>query len=714
MNKSRKNLLLRFDRALSQDLRAQILILCGLLIISLLLSYILLAFSGTNWVHFCQVHKLRAWLLPLYLLIDANALNNLYIDNDVHGWMLFASTITFLFGMLIFNGLLIGVINNAISNRVDDHKKGLTHYLKAGHYIIMGYDEMVPSIIEDIFQKDKNAYVLILTAFDVLKVKEWLKKSVAKNQMDQIIVNYGQRTAYEYYPEIHLEAATEIYIVGHRSNPAHDAVNIECVDSIRNYLKEHKSAQMPKRITCIFEDLDTSEAFKTSEIFEEVRDLGIEFVPYNFYAGWARQVFATRSYKEKCDPTTPITYPLVYGKGIGPDDKKYVHLVFVGTTNFAVSFAMEAAQMLHFPNFDDKANKPKTLITFIEKNAVKEMPQFITRNQHFFELQSYLYWDLSDDSKDKKEIRETKMLSKEIKSHDFLDVEFEFIKGDVYSKEVQDVIRQWAVDEEGQYLSIFLAFAEQRYNFMMAMNMPDEVYERAIPIFIRQDRADNFVTNLRKVDDKDFKYSCVENGELKTVDRKGRYANLYPFGMDDMAYCSDEKVFRQAKLINFLYNTADYSCNRFKDLTVLAAMGPDRIWEQAEEQWRKLSVALKWSNLYCAYSIPCKLASLRVMRGLEADDKSHDQYSMTEEEVHQLAIVEHNRWNVEKLLMGYRKPKREEDKYEQQLFTKEAIKGNKKLFIHHDIRPFEELDDVRMMDYELTRYIPWVLKMTEK
>lgn len=713
MTKSRKNLLLRFDRALSNSLLKQAGILAGILGIALALSFLFLSFSGSDWVAFCKSKDLKPWLLPIYLIIDANALNVLYMGGNVHGWMLFASSLTYILGVIIFNGMLVAVMVNAIGVRADNHDNGLTHYLNSGHYIIMGYDEMVPSIVEDVFGRNKEAYVLILTGYDVKKVKEWLKKSVARNQMDQIIVNYGQRTAYEYYPEIHLETASEIYIVGHRSNPAHDAVNIECVDSISNYLKEHKSAQMPKRITCVFEDLDTYAAFKTSEIFGEVRGLGIEFVPYNFYAGWARQVFATCSYKEKSHPTEAISYPSIYGKGIGPNDKRHVHLVFVGTTNFAVSFAMEAAQMLHFPNFDEKTNKPKTRITFIEKNAEEEMPQFITRNRHLFEVQSYYYRDLSDKSQDKSEVPITKLLSAEFKSHDFLDVEFEFIKGDVYSKEVQDVIRQWAVDEEGQYLSIFLAFAEQRYNFMMAMNMPDEVYDRTVPVFIRQDRADNFVTNLRKKDNTDFKYSYIENGELKTVDRKGRYANLYPFGMDDMAYCSDEKVFRQAKLINFLYNTADYSCNRFKDLTVLAAMGPDRIWEQADEQWRKLSVALKWSNLYCAYSIPCKLASLRVMRGLKPDDKSHDQYSMTEEEVSQLAIVEHNRWNVEKLLMGYRKSRGSEDKYEHASYAKN-LKKNKELFIHHDIRSFEELDDVRMMDYELTRYIPWILKMTER
>lgn len=36
------------------------------------------------------------WLLPLYLLIDSNALNNLYIDGCVEGRMLFSSSLTYL------------------------------------------------------------------------------------------------------------------------------------------------------------------------------------------------------------------------------------------------------------------------------------------------------------------------------------------------------------------------------------------------------------------------------------------------------------------------------------------------------------------------------------------------------------------------------------------------------------------------------------------
>ena len=130
----------------------------------------------------------------------------------------------------------------------------------------------------------------------------------------------------------------------------------------------------------MFRDLDTYAAFKTSEIFKEVGKLGIEFVPYNFHAGWAKQVFVKRVYKDFDIHGVEYPYPAVYGNGITPDNDKYVHLVFVGTTNLAVAFAMEAANVLHFPN----ANKKRTRITFIDINADKERDEFITRNRHFF------------------------------------------------------------------------------------------------------------------------------------------------------------------------------------------------------------------------------------------------------------------------------------------------------------------------------------------
>lgn len=720
MKKKSKHLLLNFDRALSQSISKQILILVIMMFSMFCLSLLLLGFSHTDWQTYCEAKGINKWLFPLYLLIDGNAFNDLYSFEEVHvgKYMLIISGITYVFGIILFTGALISVMTNMISQRVEDHRNGLIHYLQSGHYVIMGFDDMVPSIINEVFRRDPEAFVLLLSAVDAETISEKLRKSFTDKELKKIIINYGQRTSEEYYKDIHLESAAEIFVVGRRSLPAHDAMNVECVNHICDYLNKvirkgensDDANEMPKHITCVFEDLDTYAAFKTSEIFDKVGKLGIDFVPYNFYAGWAKQLFVNQFYREKSNPEVEIPYPSVYGNGIKPDDAKYVHLVFVGTTNFGVTFAMEAAHMLHFPNFNEDTKRPKTLITFIEKNAETELAQFVTRNRHFFQVQSYYYRDLTQGTSTDMEPQHD-LLAEGLSSYDFLDVEFEFIKGDIYSHQVQDEIKRWATDE-GQYLSIFLSMADQRSNFMLGMNMPDEVYSHQIPVFIRQDRADGFVTQLRAADNQDFPYSTVESGTLTTVQRKGRYANLYPFGMDDMAYCGDDRTFKQAKLINYLYDTADYTLYKFTDLSKLVAMDQNEIWKTANEKWQKLPVALRWSNLYSAYNFPCKLASLRAIRGLDANDTSHDMDEIKQAELDVFGHVEHNRWNVEKLLMGYRKARPEEDKYENDEFAKQLSK-NKKLFIHHDIRPFVELDIVRELDYEIVKYIPWMLKMTE-
>ena len=640
----------------------------------------------------------------------------------VHGWMLIASSLTFVFGALIFNGVIIGIITNSIERRVNNYQKGHIHYLESGHYIIMGYDDMVSSIIAHIFEKDKDAYVLILTSADTTYIREKLLKSFTEKLMKRIIINYGHRVSTDAYKEIHLESSEQVYIVGNHKKSAHDAINVECVDSICRYLNNPQIESRPSRIVCVFKDLDTYAAFKTSEIFKEVGKLGIEFIPYNFYTGWAKQVFVKRQYKDFDNPQLdPYKYPAVFGAGIAPDDTKYVHLVFVGTTNFAVAFAMEAAHVLHFPN----SNKAKTLITFIDINADKEKDEFITRNHHLFEVQSYYYQDLSDEIKPSGRVTHQPLYFnrkngyKEGDDFDFLDIEFEFIKGNVFSKNVQDAINAWAKEHnEKQYLSIFLALAEQRENFVLGMNMPDEVYEKAVPVFIRQDRSDNFVTNLRNADKRGkddklpyYKFNDKEK-KLEKEDRDARYANIYPFGMNETAYSSDEHALKRAKLINYLYSTANYDTYKFQGILALESIPAEKIWAEAEECWKKLTVALKWSNLYSAYTIRIKLATLRKMRGLDVDDTSKDYQSLSEYEVEQIAIVEHNRWNVEKLLMGFRKARKEEDKYEYGEYENKLSK-NKKLFIHHDIRPYNKLNIVKELDREFSRYIPWIMRMTE-
>lgn len=718
MEKKHRAIWLLFDRILAQDIFRQAVILIVILAAVLIVSFVLLSLSGADWITYCNDNNISKWVFPLYLLIDGNAFNSFYVSDNVSGGTVFVAGVIYIIGVIIFTGMLISVMTNMIERRVEDHKEGHIHYLESGHYVIMGFDEMVPSFIRYVFEKDPKAFVLILTSVEAERVKEKLNKTFSKEQLKRVVINYGHRTNPESYKDICLESAEEVFIVGYHSQTAHDAINVECVDAICDYLGGDDIKNKPRRITCVFKDLDTYAAFKTTEIFDEVSKLGIEFIPYNFYTGWAKQVFVKRGHKELSSSGQKIEYPAVYGEGIGPDDKKYVHLVFVGTTNFAVAFAMEAANVLHFPNFNQD-NSLKTRITFIDLNADKEKDEFITRNRHFFEVQDYIYRDLSDPLRPMAYKMPATYFSED--RSNFLDVEFEFIKGDIFSKRVQDEISRWSDATDEQYLSIFLAMANQRNNFVIGMNMSDEVYDNEIPVFIRQDRSDNFVTNLREADANKKPYTRIVGGKTHENIRFSKYSHIYPFGMNESIYCADDKSLKRAKLINYLYNTADYSTNKFQSLLVLAATPKKQIWEEADKMWEGdpqnnkegLSVSLKWSNLYSSYSIRTKLASLRAMRGLTLDDKSKDTQKLSEQEVEELAKVEHNRWNVEKLLMGYRKPHLDEDKYEASGADAKSLSRNKKVFIHHDIRPFKDLDNVKELDFEFTRYIPWIMEMTE-
>ena len=415
MKKRNRKLTLAFDRLLSKSLAKQLLILVGMMAILFAISHLALNLSGDDWKNYCDKKNISRWVFPLYLLIDANSFNSFYTDDFKFSKLtLVICGLTFVAGVLLFTGALISILTNVISQRVEKHNDGLIPYLKSGHYIIMGYDDMVTSIISDIFAKDAKAYVLLLSAVDAKTIREKLHKALTDQQIDHVIINYGLRTSKEFYSDIHLETAEEIFIVGLRSLSAHDAMNVENIDSICSYLKNDvKSGLKPKRITCVFEDLDTYASFKTTEIFKHVGDLDIEFVPYNFYTGWANQVLHLRQYREKSHPKDSFPYPSVYGDGIKADDNKFVHLVFVGITNLSAAFAMEAAHMLHFPNFEEKTKRCKTRITFIDTVVDKEMPEFVTRNRHLFEVQSYLYKDLSETSQSQEEKSVTDFLSEQ-------------------------------------------------------------------------------------------------------------------------------------------------------------------------------------------------------------------------------------------------------------------------------------------------------------
>ena len=681
-----------FDRTFSEKIWWQIIILLGFVIVALLIGLVICYFLtyGENG------KKVNFFEWALYLLIDGNALSSIYTDNYPEGerpWLsiLFA-ILGSLLGVVVFGGMLISVLSNMLERRIENFRKGKNTYVIDNHYVILGYDEIVPSIIKQICT-NKDAYVLLQSSLPSEDISEKIHSSIAQDCEKRVIIKNGHRTSVNDLEELKLNQACCIYIVGDRTKPSHDAMNIDCMEKVCEILEKNKDKGLPESITTVFEDQDTYAAMQVADLFDNIRDLGIEFIPYNFYADWAKQMFVDCRYTDNDEQR----YPFIDGNGITEEDHRHIHLVIVGTSNFGVTLGIEAAKMLHFPNFKKEQNL--TRITFIDLNADKEKDLFMTRYRHFFEIQSHWY--------NEKKYPATKFKGE---SADFLDVEFEFIKGDVYSMQIQKQIAEWASDET-QLLSLVFAMRDSRHNMAIAMNLPDEVYERNVPVFVRQNSSSKFLAKLHEKSGMPAKKIVVENNEAKEIPLKGRYANLYPFGMTDIIFDIDKRVQRMAECINHLYSKCEElgwaripTHEEVKNCT----------WDEIHKKWIGLPVALQWSNLYSAYNIAYRIHTIKAMRNSDAEITD-----ITDKEAETLGRVEHDRWNVEKLLLGYRKPSEAEDYYSKRNFingkkVKAMKNAHKEMFIHCDIRPYTELDEIQEIDKEIIRYIPWFIEMANK
>jgi hypothetical protein len=151
------------------------------------------------------------------------------------------------------------------------------------------------------------------------------------------------------------------------------------------------------------------------------------------------------------------------------------------------------------------------------------------------------------------------------------------------------------------------------------------------------------------------------------------------------------------------------------------------------ETWNEgTSVADQWSSSYCCMSIAQKLSQW----GIDIDKASIAEIkTVINNNIEVLGYIEHNRWNMEKLLLGFRKPHIEEqteiDECRKIIADNDENKDNKKAckyriykgkHIHDYLRSFDDLakviwvdmnkekDDIRKTDYDILRQIPWILK----
>lgn len=680
------------DRIFSERVWQQVLVLVAIFMVALVIGWIVC--SQLTFGESAQ--NLSFWEWALYILIDGNALNTIYMDEFPEGgrrWVMLFVTLGSLLGVIVFGGMLISIFTNMLERRIENYRSGKKTYLISGHTVILGYDEIVPSIIKQICDADDTMYVLLQSSLPSEELREKLQVSIAQTYEQRVIIRNGHRTSRQDLEGLRLAKASDIYIIGDRTKENHDAMNIECLEQITELLCQ--AADHPDTLTAVFEDPETYSAMQVTDLFENLRGLGVEFIPFNFYVDWAKQMFVDCKYS---DNDVTHTYPHLDRDGISIDDKRHVHLVVVGASTFGVSLAIEAAKMLHFPNFDGKRNK--TQITFVDRDANHVRLQILTRYRHFFEVESHLYNGERQSA--------TKFCGEDA---DFLDVEFEFVQGDIYSQEMQNMISEWTNDET-QLLTLVVALRDSRQNLAIALNLPDVVYDSQVPVFVRQNTSSQFLSKLQDVSasHKHEKMVIDSNGQVVASQPVSRYANIYPCGMTDIVLDIDKHTQRMAECINYLYhlyfNTTKVVDDGFNGLMQYE---PEQVSREAHALWKQCKESDQWSSMYGAYNIGFRVRTLETSGVL-------DLQNIPQDILNKMAVVEHNRWTVEKLLMGFRKPLPHEDSYnvkgDKQSVSDFKKTNNKYHFIHSDIRPYEQLDNIQEIDKEIVRFIPWFLKFS--
>ena len=615
------------------------------------------------------------------LFLDSNSI----IDKPKgYTWNNLLLLFTECLGTILFSGLIVSIITNVISQKVNLIKEGHIHYNLKNHVVIIGYDTIVPSIISELISNSeytKSKFVL-QTSTSVEDIRNDLLSKLPRKAVKQVILIHAPRLSVEELELLYTYNAREIFIVGEREQSDHDAENIHTFETLVAIHKKMKVER--KSLTIWFENEASYAALQLNDISEEWKKY-FEFKPYNFYKRWANRLLTNSDYSSG---ENKIIYPELDHDGIDENSTKHVHLIIIGMNRMGIALAKEAAHMMHFPNFDENTGNNRTRITFIDDNADREMNFFMGRHAGYFEKAPKLYANMTENGMNDFPKKE------DIKKH-FLDVQFEFIKGRMESEHVRNWIREQMKDDNA-ITTIAICMHNPSQSFGMAMYLPEEVYTRGrdnmskpwevidrhkvVNIFVRQEKTGSLI-------------KAFGDTAKSTSAKNKKYANIYPFGMVDDSFAIDYYSNHLAMAFNYIYDFY------FAYSETLPSSIPSV--EELLKKWKPLSTSNKWSNLYLADSIEFKLRSF----GL--DFNSAKQTILTDEQIEKMAYTEHCRWNMEKLLLGYR-PLSNEDQ------NKEADVNNlkKHMFVHHLIKPYKDLtEDQKQLDRIIIKKLPDILRM---
>lgn len=649
-SKRRKHAKFILGEVASGSFLKQLLLVAVILLFAFLFALLIQQIALSRPLTWHDVKATVVEMLDAQVVIDHTLNDN---KQDSGWWVLL---IVYFLGTVFFSGLLIAAITNMISGYGDKFRSGDIVYRRLkGHVVFLGYDDMVEGMLNRMWQRGTfgRRDVVIAMQQDVALFRTQTLSKFPSEYRDRLILmqaNLNDESDIEKKLMVH--KARKLYILGDANSESHDSLNIN------SFLKVCKVAEAKGSMPQCFVSFKHQSSFALFQVFagassdgasESQTDIGLfdrnkqYFHPFNFEEVWVRKVLT--SLNGEYDGFE-IDTRIKDGKRRCVTDVEggYVHVVVFGMSEMGEAFAKEISFMAHYQTFISHPDA-RTRITVVDGNITDKMSYFTGRYSELFKHCRCSLTRYADDV-----VRTDFPIDAD---HDFLDIEYEFVEAHGNDHRFQRQLVEWSRDER-QFLTLVFCYDNTVVNNAAALYLPRELYESETPIYTYQHNR----------------------GSLDKFLAKSMYSKVVPFGMSDEVIDIDEAVdMAWAKRLNHYY---------------WSGFNPDYAnTGQIEKEWNETQVADRWSSVYNVASIPIKYRSVG----------HHFVFGQpvpwfTSAQLDTLARVEHNRWCVEKLMMGYRAatPAERQNALEGLARGDKSAKQQlKRRFVHPDIVPFDML-----------------------
>ena len=623
-------------------------------------------------------------------------------------------------GIFCLSGLFVSSLVSYNSRRAEKWRNGLIRYNNnwynrfffKDYIVIIGVNEQAATIAKKSLRRPDVKYVLIQTKNEVEKERFKLELKLNRIDEEKVVFYFGDRTIYEDIKDLELERAKEVYILGEdmsdKDEQDHDSYSMKCLELISRYCeklpKKKKKCWIGKKLRCHvnFEYQSTYTIFKSTHIYKKLNE-DVEFLPFNIHEIWAKKVLVD-NYAiipgNRVDESSVQRYlPLDCYKdeqtnryvGISCDSDMSVHLFVVGMNQMGTALALQAALLIHLPNYHTKGCR--TTITFIDEQATREGEFLEERFSALFALcrhrtikckkgERIKRWEEENDEDIDPMCDENSPYHHLGSGGNFMDIQWEFIEGNVASKEILDYMED-CVNDGKKTCTVAVCLNNPAKSIAMALYFPESIMKKVLQVLVYQQNSFDLTQK-------------VATGETEWK----RYEKLKPFGMQEDCYKETmfDNILAKLALATYMKGNLQYSKGNI-----------DFFINYINELWSEEGIVNKMSNINLIDSFSSKLrsAGLSVFSSNEECNTALN----NDEMILLLSKAEHNRWLTERLTLGYRPLYDDEMAYflnldddKKRKIRKEYLKRKKRA--HLDICSYETLamvDKTLMNDSRIIR-----------